>query len=494
MTELVLQSEKKSEKLLSTSFSKIISVFIFIVLSNNADAQLFKLASTISDLNSPVTCITLSFDGSMLITGDAEGSIVFRDSGSGKIIATEKVFNSAVDNMTFNSTGQLMIVSSRDGEIKIYDFEQKKFIQSLYSPDYSDMRFALFSIADGFIYFNGQGRLYKTRSDLTQPVVKIYECDSTITNAVITDDRSALIFTCGNTIKVLNTRTDHITQELSSSSSKIERLELSSGNILSTWSSDGFIVFRKYELNQLHTDLLLWFRAGITSKPAFSHDGNMMVTGNIGTWARIWKPFEKIIAQELFGHKDVVTNSVFSTDDQTLFTASNDKTIKVWKQKVEEQKIEKPIADQVKVPDTLIAPVVSGSSDSSMPTIGLDKNNIPTHVGGRNVDKTTVVEVGDSVIDIFVFDNSTLDGDVMSLCFQNQWILTHYEVTKKKRKIIIQLKPDSNNYLVLFADNLGKTPPNTAAISFEQNGRSRIFRLESDLKMCSAINFIYKPK
>jgi hypothetical protein len=82
----------------------------------------------------------------------------------------------------------------------------------------------------------------------------------------------------------------------------------------------------------------------------------------------------------------------------------------------------------------------------------------------------------------------------MSLSFQNQWLLIHYEVTKLKKKITLRLKPGSNNYLVLFADNLGKTPPNTAAISFDSKGRERIFRLESDLKTCSAINFICKVK
>ncbi len=480
-------------------------ILFLVAITSTIRGQAFKLASTLHDITSNVTCMVMSLDGKILISGDQSGNISFRDGDSGALINTVKAFNSPVDNINFNSTGRLMIVTTRDGEIKIYDFEQEKFIQSLYSPEYSDIRFALFSIADGFIYFNGQGRLYKTRSDLTQPVQKIYESDSTITNAVIAADRSALIFTCGNAVKVLNTRTDNIIQELTVSSAKIERLAWSSDNKFASWSDDGTIVLRKYEFSHLNSELLCWFKAGTCSNLVFSHDGNIMVTGRVGTWARIWKLSERNVVQELFGHKDEVTNFAFAADDQTLFTSSLDKTINVWKQKIDEIKIIPQIKDSLPKIVAVISPpkpqdssaalvVLSGSNDPSLPIIELDRQNIPSNLGGRRIEKTTDVEVSEPTIDIYVFDNSTLDGDVMSLSFQNQWILTHYEVTKKKKKITLQLTAGSNNYLVLFADNLGKTPPNTAAISFVKDGREKIFRLQSDLKTSSAINFIYKSK
>ncbi len=478
---------------------RILSICFFISLFPRycAIAQQFKLSSTFSDFSSPVTCLTLSPDGKSLITGDLTGAIIFRDASTGKIITTEKAFSASVENINFNSTGSLMIVHTLDGQIKIYDFVQQKFIQSLYSPNYSDMHFALFSIADGFIYFNGQGRLYKTRSDLSQEPVKIFEFDSVITNAVITEDRSALIFTCSNVVKVLNTRTDNITQELITSPVKIERLAISSDNRIVTWSSDGTIALRKFELNQLTIQPILWFKAGTSSRLAFSHDGTMMVTGNVGTWARVWKPFDKSVSQELFGHKDDVNNFAFSVDDQTLFTSSLDKTINVWKQEKEDLKTNKPVTEIVEqkrivIPD-LVHSIVA-EKDSLLPLIELDNDNVPLHIGGRKVNKTTVVEINEPTLDLYVFDNATPDGDVMSLSFHNEWILKHHEVTKKKYKITLQLKPGSNNFLVLFADNLGRTPPNTAAISFVQDKQERIFRLVSDLQSCNAINFIYKKK
>jgi WD40 repeat protein len=226
-----------------------------------------------------------------------------------------------------------------------------------------------------------------------------------------------------------------------------------------------------------------------------------MVTGNIGTWSRIWLTSDRNVIQELFGHADVVTDFAFCCNDETLFTASKDKTIDIWKHDllVESSRF---YADTIRTQKTVITAAQTEKStsanfiqiDTTLPKIISDISTIPTMVGGRKVELTTTIEISDTTLDIFVFDNSTIDGDIMSLCFNNQWIISNYEVTKSKRKITIRLNQNSNNYLVLFANNLGKTPPNTAAISFFQKKKERIFMLKSDLKSCSAINFIYKKK
>ena len=471
-------------------------IFIFANFTFEVQGQLFILSGSFNDLNSPITSLKISPKGKLLIAGDANGFISFRDAVSGQHVISMKAFDSAVECINFNSTGELMVIASPDGEIKIYDFRQSKFIHSLYSPAYSGIRFALFSIADGFIYFNSQGRLYKSRSDLSQIPAKVYQFDSAITNAVVTSDRSALIFSCENSMYVLNTRTDVITQQLTTSPSPIEQIELTTNSRIVSWRRDGTIAIHHYELNQLNSNPSSSFKAGSSSKFAFSHDGQLMVSGKTGTWARIWKPMNKSIIQEIFGHKGAVTNFTFSLDDRMLFTSSEDRSINVW------QNMETPFPESLSKaktnPETndsvAISSDVPDAMGNEMPAIVLDQKNIPTSVGGRNVNRATEVFVSQQNLEISVYDNSILDGDILSLSFQNKWILTKYPVTKDKMKITLQLTPGSNNCLVLYADNLGKTPPNTAVISFNQNGKENIFRLESDLKSCSAINFIYNQK
>ena len=88
--------------------------------------------------------------------------------------------------------------------------------------------------------------------------------------------------------------------------------------------------------------------------------------------------------------------------------------------------------------------------------------------------------------------DASIDGDTMSLFFNGEWLLDHYGVTKAKKAIKLNFKPNTKNFLVLFANNLGKSPPNTAAILFSNGKTNRFVKLSSDLKTCSALNFVYK--
>ena len=126
------------------------------------------------------------------------------------------------------------------------------------------------------------------------------------------------------------------------------------------------------------------------------------------------------------------------------------------------------------------------------PDVQMANENVPTVIKGRNVISTEKIELNVPHISIYVYDNSYIDGDTMSLFFNGKWIVDHYGVTKKKFEVKLNLLENTNNYLVLFANNLGKSPPNTAAIEFDDGKRKYIYRLSSDLKSCSAINFVYK--
>ena len=148
--------------------------------------------------------------------------------------------------------------------------------------------------------------------------------------------------------------------------------------------------------------------------------------------------------------------------------------------------IQKPITKQeVKIEPTPIPNAVP--SDVKMAT-----ENVPEIIKGRKVLSTEKIEVNVSQLKIYVYDNSYIDGDTMSLFFNGQWIVDHYGVTKKKHEVQLNFIENTNNYLVLFANNLGKSPPNTAAIEFDDGKRKYFYRLSSDLKTCSAINFFYK--
>ncbi len=448
------------------------------------------MTGTIGNIESAYTVLTKDPAQKFLIAGDALGFLYFHDLKSGILLNKIKAHQSAVNQLQFNSTGKLLISTTFDGEIKIYDFSKEKIIQAIYSPDYTGIHFVLFSIADGFIYFNGNNRLYKTRSDLTQKVDMVFSENDTIKDAVITSDRSALIYACGGKLKIVNTRTDQITQELSTGINRIEKIALVKDSLLATWSQDGTIYYWKYNLGQVETVPSFFLKAGNPTSMSFSDDGRFMSSGNIGNWARVWKPMERKIIQELFAHTKTVTSTCFGINSHFVFTAGMDGKLILWRNDTLPPSIVDTIKTKPVVQELIKPTVIDVATEKS--EIVIDAANIPRIISGRNVISNQKIETTSSEIKIFVFDNSYNDGDTMSLFFNGIWILDHYGVTKIKKEIKLQLTPNTNNYLVLFANNLGKKPPNTAAIEFQDEKSKRIFRLSSDLKSCSAINFYYK--
>jgi len=479
----------------SKIFSVFCTLFLLGISFNVASGQAFIQKNTFSEAESGITVMSANRTKNLLVCGDEKGTLFFRSLNDGAFIKKASSHGNAVNTINFNSTGQLMISSTVDGEIKIYDLEKEKIIQGIYSPDYNGIRFVLFSIADGFIYFNSKNKLYKTRSDLTQTVNLVSEYEDSLYAAVITTDRNSLILAAGNKLKVINTRSDQLRQEISVGSSAIEYLTLLGDTLLASWSRDGIIRFWPYKIGQLAVEPSHWFKAGAASQMNFSADASMMVSGNTGTWARVWNPFTKIVKQELFGHNSKVVCSVFGEDQNTLFTGSLDKSVILWK-----FLDENPIQTFTPTPiqQTPVLPIsketlITTDTASLRPEVIMKDESTPSVIQGRNVIGTEMVEVNTPELTIFVYDNSYMDGDTMSLYFNGKWILYHYGVTKKKWPVELQFKENTNNYLVLFANNLGKSPPNTAAVEINDGTRKRIYRLSSDLKSCSAINFIYTP-
>lgn len=83
-------------------------------------------------------------------------------------------------------------------------------------------------------------------------------------------------------------------------------------------------------------------------------------------------------------------------------------------------------------------------------------------------------------ITLQVWDNNKEDGDIISLKFNDTWILTNFLLKKEKYTIHLDLKK-KDNQLLLFAENLGSIPPNTAAVSIDDDNLIRTYILNSDM-------------
>ncbi|MGB4774648.1 MAG: hypothetical protein WBP45_05720, partial [Daejeonella sp.] len=128
----------------------------------------------------------------------------------------------------------------------------------------------------------------------------------------------------------------------------------------------------------------------------------------------------------------------------------------------------------VKVSDTIkTIPVVNSSADVSKRT--------------NTLIKTITIHSPD--IKIEVLDNGAIDNDTVSVYFNKNLLLNKVRISKQA--ITLQLKATLNgeNELIMYADNLGDVPPNTAEMRVYVDGKKHIILISSDEKKNGAIRF-----
>lgn len=78
-----------------------------------------------------------------------------------------------------------------------------------------------------------------------------------------------------------------------------------------------------------------------------------------------------------------------------------------------------------------------------------------------------------------ISDNQEVDGDIVSINFNGTWVIENYPLKKEPIKIPILLNAEGKNFLLLHAENQGTVPPNTIAIRYLLNGKSKKVILNS---------------
>ncbi len=104
----------------------------------------------------------------------------------------------------------------------------------------------------------------------------------------------------------------------------------------------------------------------------------------------------------------------------------------------------------------------------------------------RKVKIERTLEVRSRQLYLRVWDNGTVDGDICTLFLNGRRILHNYRVSKHKWAIPITLE-ESNNFLILHADDLGDITPNTVAVSVDDGYTEQIVIVSSNLKESGAV-------
>lgn len=127
-------------------------------------------------------------------------------------------------------------------------------------------------------------------------------------------------------------------------------------------------------------------------------------------------------------------------------------------------------------------------------------NEVPEHqkfsrkkLNGRKLQIEETIIVNEPLVNILLWDKNKVDGDYVSVYLNGKLIMDSVEVVKAKKEIALHLQTGPN-LLVMHAINLGKIPPNTAAVALKGDKKHKIWVVNSDLRKSGAIEFVYDPE
>ncbi len=123
-----------------------------------------------------------------------------------------------------------------------------------------------------------------------------------------------------------------------------------------------------------------------------------------------------------------------------------------------------------------------------------DVVSLPQIVKERKVNKNKTMKVDSDEVEIELYDHMIVDGDIVSINFNGDWILEKAELEKGTKTIKLKLNAEGKNYLLLHADNVGKRPPNTMALAYKFRGEKLEIILKSDLNASEMIEIIQLKK
>ena len=111
-------------------------------------------------------------------------------------------------------------------------------------------------------------------------------------------------------------------------------------------------------------------------------------------------------------------------------------------------------------------------------------------VGGRTSAFSQIINFSSDSLEIALYDNGEIDGDTVSVFMNGEPILSHQCLKASAIKTTIHLTPGIPEFnIVLFADNLGKYPPNTGLLVVHDGDDVYNIRFSADLQKNAGVIF-----
>lgn len=110
---------------------------------------------------------------------------------------------------------------------------------------------------------------------------------------------------------------------------------------------------------------------------------------------------------------------------------------------------------------------------------------------GKELVKTVIVPTGNIKLDFY--DNAEIDNDTITVLLNGKLLLYRQMLKATPLTINLNAFPNTDYEIVMYADNLGTIPPNTALLVITAGEKKYEVRLSSSEETSAAVKFRYEP-
>ena len=139
--------------------------------------------------------------------------------------------------------------------------------------------------------------------------------------------------------------------------------------------------------------------------------------------------------------------------------------------------------------------VESLNNNTPPPVASNDKKPVATALtayDARAVRDIKTINIKNKKISVDLYDDGDVDNDIVSVYFNGVAVVTKKALSTNPLSLNLTIEPGKLNELVLFAENLGTIPPNTALMIINDGSTRHEVRLSSDMKNNAAVKFELK--
>ena len=119
-----------------------------------------------------------------------------------------------------------------------------------------------------------------------------------------------------------------------------------------------------------------------------------------------------------------------------------------------------------------------------------EKQAQPNAIGGRAVEVSKSIQVTNRTIKLKIWDSQVEDGDIISVYLDDKKVIDRLYLRSKAQEFDIDLPPGKVHYLTVFADDFGKSEPNTARLLIFDGKQEQVIDLVAERKKQQSVKIV----